>query len=138
MRRATIAAISLLLIALAGWAHASEEPETAEICQNMEEYGDLNKAQKSRLKTICNMMPLAQKMEKEKIHRLPGCKGTALTKSWLRREARHAIKIRRWDVPLNIILINNLAFRAQTCRLAHEIHILKDELLRLKENEPEK
>ncbi len=124
MRLATIAAISLLLIALAGCAHAGDEPETAEICRNTEEWGELNKTQKSMLKTICAMMPLAQEIEKEKIHELTGCAEYPLKESWLRKIARIVITTPGISPAIKNKIETRIVIATQTCRLAREIRDL--------------
>ena len=121
MKRATIAAISLLLIALAGYAHASDTSETAEICRNTEEWGELSENRKTALKEICEVMPVAEMIEKEDIHLRPGCREYPLTKKWLRRMARTAITRDLDNHMLRHHLWIHLALREQTCRLAHKI-----------------
>ena len=156
MKRAMVTTISLLMIALAGWAHASDTSETPEICRNTEEWGELNKVRKTTLKFICERMPLAQEMEKEKIRELPGCKGYPLTKSDLRRAARMVIKAQSWGVLDGWTLTNYIEIRTRACVLARllrlhqnetagwmfdleeKIQKLKNELRRLREEKPKK
>ena len=150
MKRATVAAIGLLLIALAGCAHASDKPETPEICRDMDEYRGLNKAQKETLKFICKKMPFAQRVDRELIWTMDGCDQYSLTEEWLRNYARDVITNPGWNIKDSLGTTEHIILREQTCRLAErifkdraavakvrfemrkEIEKLKDEIRRLK------
>ena len=151
MKRATVAAIGLLMIALAGCAHASDKPETPEICRDMDGYTGLNKYQKEMLEFICERMPFAQRVDKEFILTRNGCAPYPLTEEWLRRYARAIIRTPELANMTNSLHIKGrIVLREQTCRLAErifknraavakvrfemrkEIEKLKDEIRRLK------